>query len=102
MVNSKTSYNDRIHLILESIELRPFFNIQTWKGIFSVIQEWVLILIAAFLCETYYHWSIYIITVVFIGARYLALGLLMHESVHGLISKNKKVKEQKGNHHSHF
>ncbi|HAR21223.1 MAG TPA: hypothetical protein DCR47_01540, partial [Cryomorphaceae bacterium] len=93
MVNSKTSYNDRIHLILESIELRPFFNIQTWKGIFSVIQEWVLILIAAFLCETYYHWSIYIITVVFIGARYLALGLLMHESVHGLISKNKKVND---------
>lgn len=93
MVNSKTFYNDRIHLILDSIDLRPFFNIQTWKGIFSVIQEWAMILIAAFLCETYFHWSIYIITVVFIGARYLALGLLMHESVHGLISKNKRIND---------
>ncbi len=55
-----------------------------------------MILIAAFLCETYFHWSIYIITVVFIGARYLALGLLMHESVHGLISKNKRINDLVG------
>ena len=96
MANSTSTYNDRVYLLLERIELRPYFKIQTWKGVFSVVQEWAMILTAAFLCELYFHWSIYIITIVFIGARYLALGLLMHEAVHGLISKNKKINDLVG------
>ena len=70
MVNSKTSYNDRIHLILDSIELRPFFNIQTWKGIFSVIQEWAMILIAAFFVK-----------LIFIGASISLLSFLLVQGI---------------------
>lgn len=73
--------------------LKSFHEIDTLKGIWSVIKEWALILLTAYLCEIYFSWPLYILAVIFIGARLLALGLIMHESVHGLISKNKMLND---------
>jgi fatty acid desaturase len=73
--------------------LKSFHDVNTFRGIMSVIKEWTLILLTAYLCENYFSWPLYIFAVIFIGARLLALGLIMHESVHGLVSKNKMLND---------
>ncbi|MFM7023411.1 MAG: fatty acid desaturase family protein [Flavobacteriales bacterium] len=71
--------------------LKSLHEVSTLRGIFSIIIEWTLIIAAAYFCERYFNWPLYIICVVFIGARLLALGLIMHESTHRLLSKNKTL-----------
>ena len=73
--------------------LKSFHEVDTLRGILSVIKEWTLIMVTAYLCERYFYWPLYIFAVIFIGARLLALGLIMHESVHNLISKNKTLND---------
>jgi len=69
--------------------LKSLHSVNTVRGMFSIVLEWFLIIASVFLCEQYFSWPLYFLVVVFIGARLLALGLIMHESVHYLISKNK-------------
>ena len=69
--------------------LKELYQVNTFRGIFSIASEWAFIIVAAYLCERFFNWPLYVLSVVFLGARLLALGLIMHESVHNLISKNK-------------
>jgi fatty acid desaturase len=48
---------------------------------------------AAFLCERYFSWPLYLLTGALIGGRLLGLGILMHDAVHGLLHPNKQVNE---------
>lgn len=73
--------------------VRQLHKVSTLRGVISIFWEWALIIITSLLCVNYFSWPLYIFTVVFIGARLLALGLLMHEAVHGLISKNKRLND---------
>jgi fatty acid desaturase len=68
-------------------------KVSDFRGLFSVLLEWFLIVGVALLSEFYFSWFLYPVIVIFIGARYLALGLIMHEAVHQLISKNKWVND---------
>ena len=61
-------------------------RVNDFKGIASILLEWTCILACAWLCQTYFSWYFYLFSVIFIGARYLALGLIMHEGVHQLVS----------------
>lgn len=74
-------------------KLKKFHQVNSIRGIYSILAEWVLIVGAALLCEHYFSWPLYIVTVIFIGARLLALGLIMHESVHDLISKKSQLND---------
>ncbi len=73
--------------------LKSLHEVNTLRGILSIVIEWTLIITAAYFCEKYFYWPVYIFAVIFIGARLLALGLIMHESVHYLISKNKTLND---------
>lgn len=73
--------------------LKELYQVNTFKGIFSIASEWTLIILAAYISERFFNWPLYVLSVVFIGARLLALGLIMHESVHHLISKNKTLND---------
>ena len=68
-------------------------RVNDFKGIASILLEWTCIIVCAWLCQTYFSWYFYLFSVIFIGARYLALGLIMHEGVHQLVSKNKFVND---------
>lgn len=90
--------NTNTQQIIHPIELRGFVprdilkslhQVNTLRGIFSIFLEWALIIVTAYFCEKYFNWPAYVLSIVFIGARLLALGLIMHESVHNLITKNK-------------
>jgi fatty acid desaturase len=78
-----------IRKLIPNEQTKRLHRINDFKGIGSIFLEWGSIFACAWLCERYFSWYFYLFTVIFIGARYLALGLIMHESVHQLISKNK-------------
>jgi fatty acid desaturase len=82
-----------IRKLIPHEQTKNLHKINDLKGIGSVFLEWGCIILCAFLCAHYFSWYFYLFTVIFIGARYLALGLIMHESVHQLISKNKFVND---------
>ena len=86
MLNTLKRPND-IRVLLSKDKLKSWHKVSTLRGIISIAIEWALIISTAILCEYYFYWPLYLFSVLFIGARLLALGLLMHESVHGLISK---------------
>lgn len=87
---------DTLHQLRQVVapqKLKSLHKVSTARGLFSIALEWGLILTTAYLCEKYFSWPLYIAVVIFIGARILALGLIMHESVHQLISKNKLIND---------
>lgn len=87
-----TSANS-IKKIIGHNAVSEFHQVYTHRGLFSILQEWLFIITVAFLCETFFSWPLYILCVFILGARYLALGLLMHDGVHGSISPNKKLND---------
>lgn len=76
--------------------IRKYHQVSTLRGIAAIVFEWSLIILFAFLCEMYFSWPLYLLAVIVIGARYLALGLIMHEAVHKLISKNSGLNDWLG------
>lgn len=92
MIHTLKRPND-IRVLMPKEKIKAWHKVSTLRGVLSIFLEWTLILGTAVLCENYFSWPLYIVSVFFIGARLLALGLLMHESVHGLISKNTTVND---------
>lgn len=76
--------------------IKKYHQVNTLRGIGAIIFEWSIIIGVAILCEMYFYWPLYLIAVIVIGARYLALGLIMHEAVHSLISKNRELNDWLG------
>ena len=83
----------QIRKLMPSETILKFHQVTTAKGLLSVAIEWTIIVSVAWLCETYFYWPLYLLCVIVIGARLLALGLIMHEAVHNLISKNNFIND---------
>ena len=84
---------NEIRVLLPKDKLKSWHNVSTLRGILSIVVEWAAIVASGILCENFFSWPLYIVLVFFLGARYLALGLIMHESVHNLISRNTKLND---------
>jgi fatty acid desaturase len=82
-------HTSEIRNIIPKEEISKHHRLSEIKGVGAIFLEWTLIVTCAFFCDRYFTWYFYVLAVVFIGARLLALGLIMHEAVHQLISKNK-------------
>lgn len=82
-----------IRKIIPNKKVRELHKVNDLKGILSIFLEWALIISCSLFSETFFSWYFYPIVVMFLGARYLALGLIMHESVHNLVSKNNIVND---------
>lgn len=92
MTKTVTNPNQLLGLVPRE-KLKKFHQINNWLGAGQIIGEWYLIILAAYLCESYFSMPLYLVTVIFIGARLLALGLIMHDSVHELVFTNSKVSD---------
>jgi fatty acid desaturase len=90
---STTLRHHDIKVLLPKDKVLAWHQVSTLRGVFSIVLEWTGIVGMAWLCETFFSWPLYLFSVIFIGARYLALGLIMHESVHLLISKNRNLND---------
>jgi fatty acid desaturase len=83
----------QLRKLIPNKAIKPLHSVSTLRGLFAVLFEWTVIIGLAVLCEMYFSWPLYILIAIILGARYLALGLIMHEAVHNLISENKFLNE---------
>jgi fatty acid desaturase len=63
--------------------VRALSQVSAWRGLAHVAGEWLAIAGAVALCERCFHPLLYVVTVMWIGARQHALLILMHEAAHG-------------------
>jgi fatty acid desaturase len=90
---TELSSTEEIRRIAPKEKIEEFHKVNDLKGVASILIEWGFIILCAYLCNRYFTWYFYLFSVVFIGARLLALGLIMHEAVHNLISKNQFIND---------
>ncbi len=90
------TYDRKITGFLDPTSLRELSKIKPWRGVVQIALEWFAIAAAIILCRAYWNPFVYILTVMWIGARQNALAVLMHESVHYRLLPNKKWNEWVG------
>ena len=73
--------------LLELSALSPF------RALVHVVAEWLVILIAAYLCQRFWNPILYLAVVAFIGARQHALLILMHDGVHYRLFRNRQLND---------
>lgn len=74
-------------------DLKKLSCLNIWLGYSNIAKEYIFILGAAFICEYYFHPILYVITIIWIGARQHALGIIGHDAVHYRLHKNKKIND---------
>lgn len=70
--------------------LKPLFKIKSSKHASALFFDWVVILLAAYLCATYFNIFTYLLAILIIGARMHAMAILMHDATHYRFLKNRK------------
>ncbi len=63
------------------------------KALGYCVLQWGLIVLSIVMSVTVGHWAMYVAAVLVIGSRQHALLILMHESVHHHLFKNKKLSD---------
>ncbi len=71
-------------------EIRGFSRVEGWRTVLHIAWEWGAIVLAAWLCERFWHPAAYLLAVVWIGARLHGLGLLAHDGAHFLLFSDKR------------
>lgn len=62
----------------------------------ALAMDWMLIVGTVIVTERYFSWPLYVVAVFFLGTRFHALGVLMHEATHFRLFKNQKVNDWVG------
>lgn len=83
-------YDQKVDRFIDSATLKALSRIRPWRGILQVALEWFGIAVAIFLCQRYWHPALFILTVMWLGARQNALAVMMHEAVHYRLLPNRK------------
>src|SRR5579863_1936634 len=90
---SAHEYAGSIPVKLTKEELLELSTLSSLRSCFHIAAEWILILIAAHLCQRFWHPFVYLFVVAFIGARQHALLILMHEGVHYRLFRNRRLND---------
>jgi fatty acid desaturase len=83
-------YDEKIDRFLDPTTVRSLSAIQPWRGVLQVALEWLGVALAIFICTRFWNPLLYVLTVMWIGARQNALAVLMHEAVHYRLLPNRK------------
>jgi len=74
-------------------DLKQLSTINPYLSTFHIAKEWLGIVAAVIVCQYWWHWSLYLLAVMWIGARMHALGILGHDGTHYLLYKNRKIND---------
>jgi fatty acid desaturase len=77
-------------------EVRALSRLRPWRGVAQIALEWALIAAPIWACHRFFSWPLYLITVIWVGARQHALVILMHEAVHYRLWPDKRVNDALG------
>ncbi|MGH8101862.1 MAG: fatty acid desaturase family protein [Chthoniobacterales bacterium] len=86
-------YDQKVERFLDAATIKSLSKTKPWRGILQVAIEWLGIAAAIFICNRYWNPVLYVLTIMWIGARQNALAVLMHEAVHYRLLPNRKWNE---------
>lgn len=91
MNNSTNAVDEQIieRHFLDAETFRQFSRPNPWRWLLAVSGEWAIIGMAMWICNTWPHWWLWIPAIFVIGTRQHALGIMAHEGVHFLVSRNR-------------
>ena len=78
---------------LDAGRVRELSVLQPWKSTALIIGEWVAALTVAVLCWQHWHPALYVLAVMFIGARQHSLAVMMHEGAHYRLARDKQLND---------
>ena len=83
-------YDEKVDRFIDPVTLKALSKIKTWRGLLQIALEWLGIAAAIVLCQVYWNPLLYVLTVMWIGARQNGLAVMMHEAVHYRLLRNRK------------
>jgi fatty acid desaturase len=78
-------------------EIRALSRLRPLRTIAQIALEWALLLASIWACHRFFSWPLYLLTVIWVGARQHAITVLMHEATHYRLSPDKRVNDLVGN-----
>ncbi|MGA9521472.1 MAG: fatty acid desaturase family protein [Myxococcaceae bacterium] len=82
--------------LLPVSKVRELSKLSPARAAGQIALEYLGITFAIFLCERFWHPALYLVTFAFLGARYLALAVLMHDAAHYRLFANRAVNDWVG------
>jgi fatty acid desaturase len=76
--------------------IREMSKLNPLRSCSQIALEWLFILGAIVVCHNYWNIILYIITIMWIGGRMHALGILMHDAVHYRIANRRRLNDVLG------
>jgi fatty acid desaturase len=73
--------------------LKDLHQVSTWRGIFGIFSEWVLIVAIVIAAIRIDQWWFHVLAILFITGRQHALAFMVHEGVHYLVSRKRKLND---------
>lgn len=67
---------------LDKQTLQALSRLSPWRALVVVIAEWLMIFSTIIITEYFFSLPLYVLAVLFLGTRYHALGVLLHEAAH--------------------
>jgi fatty acid desaturase len=78
---------------LPADEIKALCELNSFQNVAYIVMEWLSIFLVVYFTQKYFNPVTYFLAIVWIGSRFQALGVLMHESVHYRLFKNRKLNE---------
>ncbi|MBU6455812.1 MAG: fatty acid desaturase family protein, partial [Cyanobacteria bacterium REEB67] len=73
--------------------IAELYKLRSFQNVVFMLLEWLSIGLAVYLTQKFFNPFSYFLAVVWIGSRFQALGVLMHEAVHYRLFKNRTLNE---------
>lgn len=90
-------FQGQIPQLIPYKEVRRLAQIDTPRTVMALVLEWGLIVASIALCERFWNPALYVLTIVFIGARQHALAVLGHDGVHYRLFRNRAINDWTSN-----
>lgn len=79
------------------VEIKALCELDSRRNVAFIALEWSSIVLAAYLSQKFFNPITYFLTVFWIGSRFHALGILMHEAAHYRLFKSRRIGDIVGN-----
>lgn len=74
-------------------EIKQLCELSSFQNVFFIVLEWMSILLVIYCTQKFFNPLTYLLAIVWIGSRFQALVVLMHEATHYRLFKNRKLNE---------
>jgi fatty acid desaturase len=82
-----------MNILLDHDKKRNISELNSFYSLFAILEEWALIFLAIFLHLKFHNPLVYALVAVFIGTRMYALYAILHDGIHFLVMKKRRLND---------